>query len=615
MPFGEWNMRRSDIITKIGHQFLISNIENEEFSYQKALRAIGKNITDFQNPNWRRKYKDIDLRFADNRLTVLVETKDNYDRHNLGEVFEQINAYIKYEKELTTNKIIAIVANTEDDRIMVFYGDNCWADLTTLKSVERKIKTFEEYKNLYFGSVNNKIKIIQNTYDLNELLYKHGIDADIRSQFVGTCLLALKNGLVYKGLSTSQIISGIYDILCKLLDNDVNRADKIVILKNKVLDSQDVSELKNEDFISIIDNINDNILPYINDNSTMGQDLLNLFFTTFNKYVGKKNKNQAFTPDHIVHFMCKVIGVNRNSRVLDPCCGSGAFLVRALTEEMADCDTDAQKTEVKKHHIYGIENDDVCFGLSTTNMLIHGDGNSNVVKGSCFDKKTFIENARINAVLMNPPYNAKKRDSNPEYTAHWKADVSEDPSKGFHYVYWIAQQVKTGKLAVLLPMACAIGGNNKEINKFKQLMLQENTLDAVFSLPSDMFHPGANECACCMVFNLGVRHQNAPIKKTFFGYFKDDGFKKRKNLGRVEKTDITGVGLWDGIENEWLDLYTNRKDKPGLSINREVTANDEWLAEAYMDTEYDDLSSEDFEKTIREYLAYMVKKGEDNGNN
>ena len=75
----------------------------------------------------------------------------------------------------------------------------------------------------------------------------------------------------------------------------------------------------------------------------MGQDLLNLFFTTFNKYVGKTDKNQAFTPDHIVHFMCKVIGINRNSKVLDPCCGSGAFLVRALTEALDDCQTEAER--------------------------------------------------------------------------------------------------------------------------------------------------------------------------------------------------------------------------------------------------------------------------------
>ena len=106
--------------------------------------------------------------------------------------------------------------------------------------------------------------------------------------------------------------------------------------------------------------------------------------------------------------MCKVTNVNRNSRVLDPCCGSGAFLVRALTEAMDDCDSNADKEKVKKEQIYGIEYDEVAFGLSTTNMLIHGDGNSNVIQGSCFDNGDFIERANINVVLMNPPYNAQK---------------------------------------------------------------------------------------------------------------------------------------------------------------------------------------------------------------
>lgn len=82
--------------------------------------------------------------------------------------------------------------------------------------------------------------------------------------------------------------------------------------------------------------------------STAGQDLLNLFFTTFNKYVGKSDKNQAFTPDHICDFMSKAVGVNKNSRVLDPCCGSGAFLVRAMTDVMDDCDTEEEREEVKK---------------------------------------------------------------------------------------------------------------------------------------------------------------------------------------------------------------------------------------------------------------------------
>ena len=129
--------------------------------------------------------------------------------------------------------------------------------------------------------------------------------------------------------------------------------------------------MNKDNFIDILSFIENKIFPYINDKSTAGQDLLNLFFTTFNKYAGKDDKNQAFTPDHIVEFMCNCIGITKHSRVLDPCCGSGAFLVRALTTALSDCDTEEEKNEVKQRHIYGIEYEDNAFGLSTTNMLIH----------------------------------------------------------------------------------------------------------------------------------------------------------------------------------------------------------------------------------------------------
>ena len=63
-----------------------------------------------------------------------------------------------------------------------------------------------------------------------------------------------------------------------------------------------------------------------------------------------------------------LVGVNKKSRVLDPCCGSGAFLVRAMTDAMDDCDTEEERDEVKKNQIFGIEYEEGAFGLSSTNM-------------------------------------------------------------------------------------------------------------------------------------------------------------------------------------------------------------------------------------------------------
>lgn len=480
-----------------------------------------------------------------------------------------------------------------------------------------------EYENLRRGRVNDKIKVVDSIKTLNEKLHSDGINEKLRSQFVGTCLLALKNGLVYKNIKETAdpktgkalppekiVLKNITDILEGLLarGGSLNRAEKLAILSNKVLGDQDVTSLTYAELEDILQFIDDNVVPYINDKSTAGQDLLNLFFTTFNKYVGKSDKNQAFTPDHICDFMSRAVGVDKNSRVLDPCCGSGAFLVRAMTDAMNDCDTEEEREEVKKNQIFGIEYEEGAFGLSSTNMLIHGDGNSNVVRDSMFRRAKWIEENNINVVLMNPPYNATKKCCDPAYTKSWGAAKKEDPSKGLHFVEWVARHVPSScKMAVLLPMQAAIG-NSGDVKLFKKKMLERATLDAVFSLPTEMFYPGASAVACCMIFDLSQKHETAD-KETFFGYFKDDTFIKRKGLGRVERTDAAGASLWIRTKETWLDLYKNRKAVPGLSVTRRVTWRDEWLAEAYMETDYSRLSDRDFQKVLNDYLSYLVKEG------
>lgn len=596
---------RNQIIQTIGAKFLSTNIENDEFSYQKEFARLGLDFDEIKIKSDNGSfYKNLDIRFIDekNKFVILVETKQEFSKEKDS---KQLEAYMFYEKKISPSfEILGILANTKDERICVYKNS-----LENELPKEVVLKSFEEYKDLIKPKlINNRESVMKNTYDLNELLHKFGINEKIRGQFVGTCLLALKNHLVYNGLATTQIIAGIRDILSSLLNNDLNRANKLSVIDSKVLDSQDIRELPKENFITILKTIEEKIYPHINDKSTMGQDLLNLFFTIFNKYVGKSDKNQAFTPDHIVEFMCKVVGINKNTRVLDPCCGSGSFLVRALTDELDKCDSEEERKLVKKEHIYGIEFDETAFGLSTTNMLIHGDGNSNIVQGSCFDRFDRIKEANIDVVLMNPPYNAQAKHCSPNYTKTWNKDLKQDPSKGFHFVYEIANQIASSKarLAVLLPMQCAIG-TGSEIQKFKELMLQKHHLDAVFSLPSDIFHPGASACACCMIFDLNTKHEDALNKDTFFGYFKDDGFKKKKNLGRVERKE----GIWKNeILPKWIDLYVKRKSVPGLSVVKHVGYKDEWLAEAYMETDYTNLTEADFQKTINDYLAYLIKEGD-----
>ena len=480
--------------------------------------------------------------------------------------------------------------------------------MTTLKGrrSENFTISFDECPRM----VNDKEAVMQNTYRLNKMLHRHSIPEGLRSQFVGTCLLALKNGLDYKtsSLTGAQIRGRIKSIVECILTNESERAEKLVLLNHNVLDSENVKNLSSDSLREILTEIQDKVLPFINDKHTFGQNLLNLFFVTFNKYAGKSDKNQAFTPDHIADFMAKIVGVNKQSVILDPCCGSGSFLVSAMAQALSDCSSALEEENVKKAQIFGIEIDKNAYGLATTNMLILSDGHSNVRRGSCFDLADWIKRIKPTAILMNPPYNGQRICLPGGYVSQWKKDKREDPSKGFYFVKFIADTLNSVKikatLAALLPIACAIGTSG-EIAEIKREILKENTLKAVFSLPNEIFYPGASASVCCMVFMTGKKHaDNLP---TYFGYYKDDGFKKRKNLGRIEQVDpYTGKSKWSQIEAKWIDTYKRNVTIDGFSAVQNVSAEDEWLCEAYMKTDYSKLTAQDFQNTINEYLAYLI---------
>lgn len=604
-------MQRADIIATVGREYLTSNYENSEFSYPQAFKTASLPYTPIRSTKAGTTYTSIDLRFVIDRTTILVETKADFLR-DIATAQEQLSAYVEYEKQLTGNNVVAILANTLNDDLRVWRGVVSDADFMAKETL---LRSAQEYADFYAPKVNNKEQVMRSTYALNELLHRHGISERLRSQFVGTCLLALKNGLdlSHHSLTARQVRTRIKEVLEELLTNDLNKAEKLTLLNKNVLDSQDVRTLKIEDLREVLSFIRENILPFINDKTTSGQDLLNLFFITFNKYVGKADKNQAFTPDHITDFMTRVTGVNRHSVILDPCCGSGSFLVRAMTQALDDARNAQEQERIRENQIYGVEYDENIYGLATTNMLIHSDGNSNIIQGSCFDRADWIEEAHPTVVLMNPPYNAQRKHLTEKYTKTWDSKRKEDPSKGFYFVSYIADLLNqnniSATLAVLLPVACAIGTSG-EVARFKERMLESNTLDAVFSFPNEIFYPGAAVSVCCMVFKIGKKHEDVSNPDTFFGYFKDDGFQKRKNLGRVEQRDTsTGGSLWTEIQERWLDVYRNRQSVPGLSAVQKVGPRDEWLAEAYMTTDYSTLSEADFQQTLNDYFAYIVKSG------
>lgn len=160
-------MIRADMISTVGREYLTSNIENDEYSYPKAFAAQSLTFNPIRNKAGR-AFEKLDIRFVKDNVTVLIETKQNFTKADE----EQLSAYVEYEKALTGNKTVAILANTMNDTVRVWRGVVSDSDLMTN---ETALRSMDEYVDFYTSKINDKEKVMQNTYKLNELLHRHSI--------------------------------------------------------------------------------------------------------------------------------------------------------------------------------------------------------------------------------------------------------------------------------------------------------------------------------------------------------------------------------------------------------------------------------------------------------
>ena len=112
-----------------------------------------------------------------------------------------------------------------------------------------------------------------------------------------------------------------------------------------------------------------------------------------------------------------------------------------------------------------------------------------------------------------------------------------------------------------------------------------------------------NTVTCAVVITANIPHPSN--KKTWFGYCRNDGFVKKKNKGRIDANHV-----WKNIKEQWVSAYLNREVIPEFSIMQKVTAEMEWCAEAYLNTNYDKLTIEDYIETVKEFFLFKLKKSE-----
>ncbi|MCF4114466.1 MULTISPECIES: HsdM family class I SAM-dependent methyltransferase [Dethiosulfovibrio] len=347
-------------------------------------------------------------------------------------------------------------------------------------------------------------------------------------------------------------------------------------------DSKTAKEYPGGVFKEIISRICNNVWPYISvyhDFDVVGQ-----FYGEFLKYTAgdKKSLGIVLTPRHITELFSMLANVTPESKVLDICAGTGGFLISAMQHMLKKAVTDEERVEIKRNCLIGIENNPKMFALAASNMLLRGDGKANLHQASCFDESVvkFIKGKKPSIGMLNPPYSQSKSDAE------------------LHELYFVKQMLdclKPGGVGIaIVPMSCAIVPN-----PVREELMKHHTLDAVMSMPQELFYP-VGVVTCIMVWTAGVPHADSNLK-TWFGYWRDDGFVKTKHRGRIDQNDS-----WPTIRDRWVETYRNREVHLGESTTHMVTADDEWCAEAYIETDYSSLTEEVFEADLKRFILFNL---------
>ena len=363
---------------------------------------------------------------------VVIECKNSTSRHASIDLnhpkdyaCDGVLYYAKYLKDGFNVIAVAVSGTNENDlKVDTYEWNKGRPSFQSVPKGKDVILEIENYIRLYKGEK------IQKKFSLEEIrataLEMHNTLREVKVTekqkpiFIAGILIALNDSEFvsnYPNLTSFNIlISSVMNSIDKVLDNSDIKREKIddikrqfrIIKSNEKL--KDIPLDRKGSLRWYVEQLEMKIKPMM-DHTEVTLDALGVFYHEFVKYSGGDGSGLGIvlTPQHLTEFMCEVAGVNKNSKVVDICCGSGSFLVTAMGMMFRQAN-ETELERIRRDSLYGVELDGDLFTLAITNMIIRKDGKSNIYNTDCFkpDITQTLKDRHLTIGLMNPPLFAKR---------------------------------------------------------------------------------------------------------------------------------------------------------------------------------------------------------------
>ena len=370
------------------------------------------------------------------------------------------------------------------------------------------------------------------------------------------------------------------------------KKDFVIKILTVILLDENINRIENGDsqlkrvFIKIIDQIG---LYY---KIGLTTDFTGKLFNEMYNWLGfsqDKLNDVVLTPTYVSTLLVKLARIDKDSFVWDFATGSAGLLIAAMNEMLEDAksikspDKRIQKEiEIKAQQLLGIEILPEIYMLAILNMILMGDGSSNILNEDSIKNFKNKDKFPADAFILNPPYSAS--------------------GNGMVFVQKALDMMNKGYASIIIQNSA---GSGKAIHYNKEI-LQKHTLIASIKMPIDIFIGKSSVQTNIYVFKVGEAHHADETVK--FIDFSDDGYTRtnRKKGSKNLKDTNQAKERYEEIVNlvrfgkRKMNIFTDKEYYEG-TINPNNGA--DWNQSAPIDTKP---TLDDFKKTVSDYLSWEV---------
>src|SRR2546421_1665181 len=285
---------------------------------------------------------------------------------------------------------------------------------------------------------------------------------------------------------------------------------------------------------------------------------------------------QFRTPRHIIRLMVEMIAPKPTDILCDPACGTAGFLVAAgeyLREQHPEIFRDAKLSRHFHHEFFhGFDFDNTMLRIGSMNMLLHGVENPDIRYRDSLAQDHAGEEEKYTLVLANPPF-AGSLDY--ENCAKDLQQIVKTKKTELLFLALFVRLLKPGgRAAVIVPDGVLFGSSNAH-KKLREMLVEEQKLDAVISLPSGVFKPYAGVSTAILLF---TKTNSGGTDTVWFYDVESDGWSlddKRTPLLPEEKLGAAPkVALSEGehAKNNLPDVLARWQQPNGSESERPRTA-------------------------------------------